>query len=116
MSKTPMRRAWRSLIWLLVLIVALIGINAGGVLFGGGSWTPKLALDLQGGTQIILTPQITDGSTVTPEQLNQAVSIIRQRVDSAGVSEAEINTQGTNNIVVSIPCLLYTSPSPRDCS
>ena len=103
MSKTPMRRAWRSLIWLLVLIVALIGINAGGVLFGGGSWTPKLALDLQGGTQIILTPQITDGSTVTPEQLNQAVSIIRQRVDSAGVSEAEINTQGTNNIVVSIP-------------
>ncbi len=103
MSKTPMRSAWRSLIWLLVLIVALIGINAGGVLWGGGSWTPKLALDLQGGTQIILTPQITDGASVTPEQLNQAVSIIRQRVDSAGVSEAEINTQGTNNIVVSIP-------------
>ena len=103
MSKTPVRRAWRSLVWLLVLIVGLIGINAGGVLWGGGSWTPKLALDLQGGTQIILTPQVTSGAAVTPEQLNQAVAIIRQRVDSAGVSEAEINTQGTNNIVVSIP-------------
>jgi preprotein translocase subunit SecD len=102
-NTTPVRRAWRNLIWLLVLIVGLIGINAGGVIWGGGSWTPKLALDLQGGTQIILTPQITDGSSVSPEQLTQAVAIIRQRVDSAGVSEAEINTQGTNNIVVSIP-------------
>lgn len=103
MSRTPVRRAWRSLVWLLVFIVALIGVNAGGVLWGGGSWAPKLALDLQGGTQIILTPQVNEGSSVTPEQLNQAVAIIRQRVDSAGVSEAEINTQGSNNIVVSIP-------------
>jgi preprotein translocase subunit SecD len=102
-SKTPVRRAWRSLTWLLVLVIGLIAINAGGVLWGGGSWTPKLALDLQGGTQIILTPQVTNGTAVTPEQLNQAVAIIRQRVDSAGVSEAEINTQGSNNIVVSIP-------------
>lgn len=103
MSRTPVRRAWRSIIWLLVLVIGLIAVNAGGVLWGGGSWTPKLALDLQGGTQIILTPQVTEGKAVTPEQLNQAVAIIRQRVDSAGVSEAEINTQGSNNIVVSIP-------------
>lgn len=103
MSKSPVRFAWRNLVWLLVIIIGLLGVNAGGVLWGGGSWTPKLALDLQGGTQIILTPQISDGQTVTAEQLTQAVSIIRQRVDSAGVSEAEINTQGTNNIVVSIP-------------
>jgi preprotein translocase subunit SecD len=102
-SRTPIRHAWRNLIWLLVLVIGLIAVNAGGVLWGGGSWTPKLALDLQGGTQIILTPQVTEGKAVTPEQLNQAVAIIRQRVDSAGVSEAEINTQGSNNIVVSIP-------------
>lgn len=103
MSRTPVRQASRNLIWLAVLILALVGINFAGVLWGGGSWTPKLALDLQGGTQIILTPQISDGKAVTPEQMNQAVAIIRQRVDSAGVSEAEVNTQGTNNIVVSIP-------------
>jgi len=102
-SRTPVRQASRNLIWLAVLILALVGINFAGVLWGGGSWTPKLALDLQGGTQIILTPQISDGKAVTPEQMNQAVAIIRQRVDSAGVSEAEVNTQGTNNIVVSIP-------------
>ena len=41
--------------------------------------------------------------TVSQEQLDQAVSIIRQRVDASGVSEAEINTQGASNIVVRIP-------------
>ena len=100
---TPVRKAWRSLAWLGVIIVALFGINAAGVIWAGGSWTPKLALDLEGGTQIILAPQLADGETVTQEQLDQAVSIIRQRVDASGVSEAEINTQGGQNVVVAIP-------------
>jgi len=64
---------------------------------------PQLALDLQGGTQIILTPQLANGKSVTQDELNQAVAIIRQRVDSTGVSEASITTQGNNNVVVSIP-------------
>lgn len=97
------RKALRSLTWLLVLVAGLFGINAAGVLWGGGSWTPKLALDLEGGTQIVLAPQLESGQTITSEQMAQAVSIIRQRIDAAGVSEAEINTQGNNNIVVSIP-------------
>jgi preprotein translocase subunit SecD len=96
-------KAWKSLAWLLVLVAGLVAINGAGVAFGGGSWTPKLALDLEGGTQIVLAPQLESGKTVTAEQLSQAVSIIRQRVDAAGVSESEINTQGASNIVVSIP-------------
>jgi preprotein translocase subunit SecD len=100
---TPVKKAWRSLTWLIVIIAGLIAINAGGALWGGGSWTPKLALDLEGGTEIILEPQLQDGETVTTEQLNQAVEIIRQRIDASGVSEAEINTQGGQNVVVSIP-------------
>ena len=100
---TPVRKAWRSLTWLGVIIVGLIAINGAGVLWGGGSWVPKLALDLEGGTQIILAPQLESGETVTPEQLDQAVSIIRQRIDASGVSEAEISTQGAQNIVVAIP-------------
>jgi preprotein translocase subunit SecD len=101
---TPVKKAWRSLTWLLVIIVGLIAINGAGVLWGqGGSWAPKLALDLQGGTQIVLAPQLESGQTVTQEQLDQAVSIIRQRVDASGVAEAEIATQGAQNITVSIP-------------
>src|SRR5690606_3093419 len=77
--------------------------NLAGVLWQGSGWAPKLALDLEGGTQIILAPQLESGQQVSGEQLDQAVSIIRQRIDAAGVSESEINTQGAQNIVVSIP-------------
>lgn len=100
---TPAKKAWRSLTWLAVIIVGLIALNGAGVLFSGASWAPKLALDLQGGTQIILAPKLESGQTVSADQLNQAVAIIRQRIDASGVSEAEINTQGSQNIVVSIP-------------
>lgn len=102
-KSSPVKKAWRSLTWLGVLIVGLIALNAVGVFTQNGSWTPKLALDLEGGTQIILAPQVEAGATVTSEQLTEAVGIIRQRVNSSGVSEAEINTQGGQNIVVSIP-------------
>ncbi|PPF55191.1 protein translocase subunit SecD [Clavibacter michiganensis] len=103
-SPTPVRKARRKLVWLLVIIGLLAGGNAASVAFSNGSWTPKLALDLEGGTQIILAPQL-DGSSSGPtsDQLAQAVSIIRQRVDASGVSEAEITTQGGSNIVVSLP-------------
>ncbi|CAN5360831.1 hypothetical protein BH11ACT4_BH11ACT4_03900 [soil metagenome] len=100
---TPVKKAWRSLTWLAVIIVGLIALNGAGVLFSGASWAPKLALDLEGGTQIILAPKLESGQTVSTEQLDQAVSIIRQRIDASGVSEAEINTQGSQNVVVSIP-------------
>ncbi|TFC98159.1 protein translocase subunit SecD [Cryobacterium sinapicolor] len=102
-KSSPAKKAWRSLTWLGVIIVGLIALNTAGVLTGSGSWTPKLALDLEGGTQIILAPKLESGQSVSSEQLNEAVKIIRQRIDSAGVSEAEINTQGGQNIVVSIP-------------
>lgn len=95
--------AWKRLAWLGVIFAVFIGGNALAVWQNGGSWVPKLALDLQGGTQIILAPQLAESQSVTDEQLTQAVSIIRQRVDAGGVSEAEVTTQGGTNIVVSIP-------------
>lgn len=104
MAQAPaVKRARRSLAALLVLIVAITGLIALGVWRSDATWTPKLALDLQGGTQIILAPKLSDGQSVSGEQLQQAVEIIRQRVDASGVSEAEITTQGTQNISVSIP-------------
>lgn len=100
---TPARKAWRSLIWLLVIIAVLAGVQGAGVLFAQWGWSPKLALDLEGGTQIILSPVLAEGQQVTQEQLGQAVSIIRQRVDAAGVAESEVRTEGFDKIVVLIP-------------
>jgi preprotein translocase subunit SecD len=102
-SSSPARKAARSLAWLGAIIAVMAGVVGGGVIWGGWSGAPKLALDLSGGTQIILAPLVAEGAAdVTTEQLEQAVSIIRQRVDATGVSEAEISTLG-NNIVVAIP-------------
>jgi preprotein translocase subunit SecD len=92
-----------ALIGLGVIALLLVGANLAQVLFNGGSWVPKLALDLEGGTQIILAPKLESGQAPTQDQLDQAVAIIRQRIDASGVSEAEISTQGSQNIVVSIP-------------
>jgi preprotein translocase subunit SecD len=102
-KSTPVKKAWRSLTWLGVLVVVLLGTLTAGVLFSNATWLPKLALDLEGGTQIILAPQVQNGQSVQQEQLDQAVSIIRQRIDASGVSEAQISTEGSRNIVVSLP-------------
>ncbi len=72
----------------------------------GLAHTPRLGLDLRGGTQVILSPVSTNGVPVTDDQLKQAVEIIRQRVDGFGVAESEVTTQGSGDnatIIVSIP-------------
>ena len=109
-NRAPRRRspavqsARVALTWLLIVLAGLVGINWLAVALQGGTWTPKLALDLEGGTQLVLEAQLSEGQAdPTAEQMAQAVSIIRQRVDASGVSEAEITTQGGKNIVISVP-------------
>jgi preprotein translocase subunit SecD len=67
-------------------------------------YTPRLGLDLEGGTSVILTPRVAPGArgSIEKDNLDQAVQIIRARVDSFGVAEAEVTTAG-NNIVISVP-------------
>jgi preprotein translocase subunit SecD len=95
--------AVRSLFALLAIIVALGGLAAGLTTWGDGQTTPRLGLDLEGGTEMVLQPVLVGKEQVSPGQIDQAVDIIRQRIDANGVSEAEISTQGGRNIVVSIP-------------
>lgn len=96
----------RTLIMFLLLILVMAGTLGFGVFKGYTKPTPNLALDLEGGTQLILTPKATgDKANETPsaQDIAQAIEIIRQRVDASGVSEAEITSQGTSNILVSLP-------------
>lgn len=98
----------RILITLLVLIIALYVAIAGTTAWGSpkGKWVPQLGLDLEGGRQITLQPIVGKGETVSSGQLNQAVDIIRNRVNGNGVTEAQVTTAGSGNnglIVVSLP-------------
>ena len=63
----------------------------------------QLGLDLEGGVSVQLEGYQTDGSEVTREEMEQAVSVIRQRVDSLGVTEPEIQLQGQEQVIVNIP-------------
>ena len=93
----------RTLVTLAVLVLALFGALVAGTIWSDASPTPKLALDLEGGTQIILRPTADSGEAVTEDTIAQAIDIIRQRIDASGVAEAEITSQGGSNIVVALP-------------
>ena len=99
------RRPVRALVTLTVAIVAACAALAIGHLAKGVSPYPDLALDLKGGTQLILTPTPTSEGQreITEEDITQAISIIRNRIDASGVSESEISSMGSSNIMVSIP-------------
>jgi preprotein translocase subunit SecD len=89
----------RTLVILFVVIAGLFTIMAVSAV-----WTPKLGLDLRGGTTITLTASNSSGSgTVDPASLELARSIIQQRVDSLGVGETEATTSGDRQIVVTAP-------------
>jgi preprotein translocase subunit SecD len=104
-ENTTAQSAKRKLGWVGGIAAFFAGLIIWGVASGqpGAAYAPELALDLQGGTSIILTPTLADGESVDPEQLTQALEIIRQRIDGTGVSEAQVSIQGEQNILVSIP-------------
>ena len=93
----------RTLVTLGVVVLALFGGLLAGARWSNGSTVPELALDLQGGTQLVLQPVAADADKITPATIAQAIDIIRQRIDASGVAEAEITSQGSNQIVVGIP-------------
>jgi preprotein translocase subunit SecD len=86
------RKIWLPLVFVVVLAVG--GFAA--TLIAGNS--PELGLDLQGGVSVVLEPT----SEASGEQLDQALEIIRTRVDALGVAEPEITRQG-DTIVVQLP-------------
>lgn len=69
---------------------------------GDGKPTPKLGIDLQGGTRVTLTAESPDGKPPSQESLNQAKAIIDQRVNGLGVSGTEVVLNG-NTLVLTAP-------------
>lgn len=60
-------------------------------------------LDLQGGVQVVLEAQATDGVRVTGEVLERAQAVIERRVNALGVAEPVIQRQGDRRIIVELP-------------
>ncbi|WP_405832609.1 protein translocase subunit SecD [Streptomyces sp. NBC_01176] len=99
-SASAQSRPGRSLALILIAIVALTG----GMFLSGHS-TPRLGIDLAGGTSITLEAKNEPGqpNAINKTNMNTAVDIMNRRVNGLGVSEAEVQTQGDRNIIVNIP-------------
>ncbi|MGI5374020.1 protein translocase subunit SecD [Streptomyces sp. CA-251387] len=90
----------RSLALILIAIAALTG-----GMFASGHTTPRLGIDLAGGTSITLRAEAEPGqeSAINKTNMDTAVEIMERRVNGLGVSESEVQTQGDRNIIVNIP-------------
>ncbi len=87
----------------LTVFLVLLGVIYALIFFtGGGKPEPKLGIDLQGGTRVVLTARTDDGSDPKSSQLEIARNIIEQRVNGIGVSGSEVVVQGSN-IVITVP-------------
>jgi SecD/SecF fusion protein len=90
---------------LLIVIAALVGVAFIGIPGSPGHKKLLEGLDIQGGTQVILQAQPTKGQKVTSQMMDNAISIMRTRVDKLGVSEPLITKQGTNQIDIELPAV-----------
>ncbi|MFG2355272.1 protein translocase subunit SecD [Streptomyces sp. NPDC048521] len=97
-SASAQSKPGRSLALILIAIVALTG-----GMFASGHKTPRLGIDLAGGTSITLKAKADQGSAINKANMDTAVDIMNRRVNGLGVSEAEVQTQGNDNIIVNIP-------------
>jgi preprotein translocase subunit SecD len=87
----------------LTLLAGLI-VTLYAVMFGIGNLTPRLAIDLAGGTSAIYTASPAPGTHTIPNgAVGEAVTIMQERVNAFGVSEAQVSQQGANTIQVEIP-------------
>ena len=92
-------RPWRN----LAIFAGVVALLYSLVFFTGGrDATPKLGIDLQGGTRVTLTARTVDGRPPSRESLDQARQIIEQRVNGIGVSGAEVVLDGTN-LIITVP-------------
>ncbi|NUR05021.1 MAG: protein translocase subunit SecD [Streptomyces sp.] len=99
-SASAQSKPGRSLALILIAIVALTG-----GMFASGITTPRLGIDLAGGTSITLRAVAEPGqeSAINKTNMDTAVQIMNNRVNGLGVTEAEVQTQGNKNIIVNIP-------------
>ena len=75
-----------------------------GAFTAGWFLKPKLGLDLSGGTQIVLeTRDAEDGTKANASNTDLVVEVLRNRIDSLGVSEATLSRSGENRIIVELP-------------
>ena len=88
--------------WVILLMMAmLVGVSVYWIIPPGTK--TRLGLDLQGGLQIVYTARTSEGKAPSSAQLDQTVGILDRRVNGLGVTESQIQRQGSDQISVALP-------------
>ena len=98
-SPSGQLRPGRYLAFFLFIVVLLYGLVFG---TGDHKLSPKLGIDLQGGTRVTLTARTETGEAPSKEALDQARQIIENRVNGIGVTGTEVVLDGTN-LIITVP-------------
>ena len=105
-KKKPARPTDRRNIWLLIITTLLV---LGSVfMFTPPQEKINQGLDIQGGLSVVLTAKGADGAAVSNDDMEKSRAIIESRVNALGASEAVVQVQGTDQILVQIPGLTNT--------
>jgi SecD/SecF fusion protein len=97
-----MRERRNHLILVGLIVAGLIGVALLAIPGSPFHKGATLGLDLQGGLEVVLEAEPSKGQTLTDEDLDRSVGIMRNRIDKLGVSEPEIRKQGSNQIVIQL--------------
>lgn len=98
-DKRPAMHAGRLLALFAVVVAAIYAL----VFFTGDKHvSPKLGIDLQGGTRVTLTARTPSGKAPAKDSLKQAQQIIEKRVNGLGVAGSEVIIDGSN-LVITVP-------------
>ncbi len=78
------------------------------VVFGVSGWLvaarpARLGLDLRGGTQIVLETRDGELAKATAKTTDDALEVLRRRVDELGVAEPTLARSGDRRIIVELP-------------
>jgi preprotein translocase subunit SecD len=95
-----MSKKTKNMLSIGMVLLILVGLFAIKFAF---DMQPRLGLDLKGGISLVYEAKPAKGKTIDPGVLAKTVEKIRERVDKLGVSEPDITTQGTKNVVVQLP-------------
>ncbi|MCK9250931.1 MAG: protein translocase subunit SecD [Solirubrobacteraceae bacterium] len=84
-----------------VLLFVLAMVIASGVVVA--TKETKLGLDLRGGVQLIYQATPAKGQELSQDAIQRTIDVMQERVNGLGVTEAEIQQSGSDQIDVSLP-------------
>ncbi|HEX4090599.1 MAG TPA: protein translocase subunit SecD [Trebonia sp.] len=106
-------RPGRALAGLTALILIMLFSILGGQTFNPGNWQHQfkvgLGLDLSSGTEVVLKAATPNGEVPSAAAMQASVGVLENRVNGTGNSGAEVATQGSNQITVTVPGQAPTS-------